>query len=103
MKTHELKTWADPFEAVWDGRKQYEIRKDDRDFHVGDSLHLFEFVPHDRCEGSGHYDFRQCCETPHGLYTGRELHARVTYKTEGGKWGLPQGLCVLGIKEESRS
>lgn len=40
MTIHELKTWPDFFRDVADGRKKFEIRKDDRDYKVGDLLRL---------------------------------------------------------------
>ena len=42
-KTHTLKTWPRFFSAVWDRRKRFEIRRDDRDFAVGDHLYLHEY------------------------------------------------------------
>jgi len=79
-KEIELKTWPEAFDGVWDGRKPYEIRKDDRGAEVGDVLRLREFDPNI------------------SIYSGREVTAEVTYKTKGGEWGIPIGLCVLGIK-----
>jgi hypothetical protein len=85
MKTHELKTWPEPFQAVLDGRKRHEIRVNDRGFAVGDVLELFEYEPH----------------KPDGeKYTGRTVRVRVTYLTPGGSWGLPAGLCVMSITTE---
>jgi hypothetical protein len=76
---HELKTWPEPFAALLEGRKMFEIRKADRPFDVGDALDLREWNP----DGSG--------------YTGRETVAVVTYIVRGGAWGLPPDLCVMGL------
>lgn len=85
MQTHELKTWPEPFEAVWDDRKPYEVRVNDRGFEVGDMLILQEFDPDTR------------------TYLGRRIVAVVTYMTPAGVWGLPaDALCVLGIRIKER-
>lgn len=85
MRLHDLKTWPEPFEALWQGQKVHEVRRDDRGFAVGDSLNLREYEPNGRGSGS---------------YTGRMLRARVTHKTQGGTWGLPPGICVLSLRVE---
>ena len=59
---HELKTWKKLFSPLWEGTKNFELRKDDRNFENGDLLLLKEF------------DFQK------GEYTGREISARVSYK-----------------------
>lgn len=79
---HILKTWPEPFQAILDGRKNYEIRKNDRDFKINDILYLTEFDP--ATDG----------------FTGRGRLVRVTYMTNGGSWGLPKDLCVMSIKSE---
>lgn len=85
MSVHILKTWPEPFQAVLDGRKRYEIRVDDRGYAVGDALHLKEFRPEPALWGGGRY-------------TDREVLARITYMTPGGAWGLPAALCVMSIE-----
>lgn len=40
---HELKTLPEYFEAILEGKKLFEIRKDDRPFRVGDILALNEY------------------------------------------------------------
>ncbi len=67
-------------ERVRDGSKRYEVRRFDRDFHVGDILILVEF---DR-------------ET--ARYSGESVRAKVTTITEPGAYGLPADVGVLGIE-----
>jgi hypothetical protein len=83
--THELKTWPDPFEAVWDGRKPYEVRRNDRNYLVGDCLVLREWDP------------------GRSRYGQRSISAVITYLTPGGQWGLPLDVCVLGIRVTGRT
>ncbi len=71
MKTHELKTWPDSFQAIVLGLKTAEVRIDDgRNFAAGDVLELLEWEPN-REEG----------ETDHesGEYTGRQIIAFVRH------------------------
>ena len=43
--THELKTWPESFGAIFYGYKRFEVRKNDRDYKVGDVLILKEYIP----------------------------------------------------------
>jgi hypothetical protein len=79
MINHDLKTWPDPFQAVWEGKKLFELRRNDRNFRVGDSLLLREWLP----------DTRE--------YTGRCIQAEVTFVLHGGEFGLPEGLVVMSL------
>ena len=63
-KTHELKILPEYFVAVKGGRKTFEIRKNDRNFEVGDNLILKEI------------------DKNSGEYTGREVSRRITYITD---------------------
>jgi hypothetical protein len=76
---HELKCWPEPFEAVAQGRKPYEVRKFDRDFRVGDALMLQRWDPKTK------------------EYSGTAALVPITYMTPGGEWGLPEDICVLGL------
>ena len=67
-RQHELKTWPKHFQAVFDGAKTFELRYNDRDFHVGDTLWLREWEPR--------HNYKT---TFQGTYTGRECIASVTY------------------------
>ncbi len=79
MNCHILKTWPEPFEAIWRGNKTAEFRKDDRGYAVGDGLMLREYDP----------------ET--GQYTGRRATARVTCVTKG--FGIPEGYAMLSLRD----
>jgi hypothetical protein len=76
---HCLKTHPGPFWAVCDKTKLFEVRVNDRDFRVGDTLTLQGYDP------------------DHG-YTGLEVKVLVTYYLPGGAYGLPKNLCVMCIK-----
>lgn len=78
MWIHDLKCWKEPFEAVKSGDKAFEYRLNDRDYNVGDVLHLQEWDPVSR------------------EYTGRELWRQVTYILKSG-FGLPDGYCIMSI------
>jgi hypothetical protein len=69
-KIHTLKTWPQYYKAIIDGVKTFQLRKDDRNFSVGDVLVLQEFDP----------DKNQ--------YTGEMISVDVIYKVDGGKFGL---------------
>jgi hypothetical protein len=90
-RAHELKCWPTAFEDVTQGRKHYEVRWDDRGFEVGDSLILREWSPYSS----------SLAVRPFDGFTGREAWFEVVHKTEGGMWGLPEGLCVLGIRRHA--
>lgn len=75
---HALKTRPEPFQAVWDRRKLFDIRRDDRYFAVGDLLVLREWDPADQ------------------EYTSRSIVAEILH-VEREAWGLSINLAVLGI------
>lgn len=87
---HELKCWPDVFQAMWDGIKQFEFRKDDRDYKVGDVLVNKEWL---LAPGP-----IEPIEPIAGTYTGRELRLIVTFKLPGGKFGVPDGYCVMSTR-----
>jgi len=82
VRTHELKTWPEPFQATWDGIKLYEFRKNDRGFEVGDQLELREYDPLARG----------------GKYTGRFMRALVVYMSEPPDFGFPNGYVIMGLR-----
>lgn len=85
---HDLKTWPEYFEAVERGDKPFELRRDDRNYAVGDTLVLHEFTPD---------TFDDQNMIVEGQYTGRVTEKVVIYKMAGGKFGLAPGFCILGL------
>ena len=43
MRVHDLKIWRRWFMDAVTGAKSFEVRRNDRDFHVGDILRLWEY------------------------------------------------------------
>lgn len=78
---HELKTLPEFFEAIYDGLKRFEVRKNDRNFQTEDTLFLQEWSK----------------ETG---YTGREIYARVGFILHGPAYGIQQGYCVMSLEWE---
>lgn len=77
---HELKTWESYFYALADCSKNFEIRRDDRGFRVGDTLWLRE------------------TEYGSGAYTGREARRTVTYILRREEdLGLVDGFAILSL------
>lgn len=79
MATHDLKIWPEYFEKVYMGKKNFEIRENDRDFKEGDILRLRE------------WDIRT------SEYTGRTCVRYVKYIMYGGLFGIKDGYCVMGL------
>ncbi|HAM2078072.1 TPA: DUF3850 domain-containing protein [Listeria monocytogenes] len=74
-KTHELKILSEYYWDIVEGRKTFEIRKNDRDFQVGDYLILKEFKRE--------------------KHTRRWIALEVTYITD---YEQKEGYVVMGIK-----
>ena len=92
MRTHELKTDPEVFQAVLDGLKTYEIRKNDRGFAVGDSLLLRETTHSGAAIAAG---------VPLA-YTGRQYATWVTHMLTGPVYGLEAGWAILSLKPWTR-
>lgn len=74
---HNLKTLPKYFIDVKAGKKPFEVRKNDRNFQVGDTLILQEYDP----------------ETG---YSGRQMTCLVTYILDEPEY-VKEGYVVLGI------
>ena len=80
-KTHDLKCWPEYFQQVWDSNKLFEIRKNDRNFQVGDKVLLFEYDPRI------------------STFTGRMLTSEITSVIEYPD-ALKDGYVVFGLDYE---
>lgn len=85
-RIQELKTDPEVFQAAWDGRKTFEIRFNDRDFQVGDSLYLLE---------TQHTGEEMRAGAPL-VYTGRTQMKVVSHVLTG--YGLAPGWCCLSFE-----
>lgn len=87
---HKLKILPSHFSAVKDGRKKFEVRKNDRFYKEGDEVLLEEFVP------QSYWD----PEDPKSdEYSGEFLHRKITYILRGGQFGIEAGYVVLGLSK----
>lgn len=78
---HELKTWSEYFIAILSGEKKFEVRKNDRDYKVGDLLMLREY------------------NNKTNTYSGAILQVKVKYILDGGEFGIEEGYCVMSIEK----
>lgn len=80
--THALKTWPEFYKEVESERKNFEIRRNDRPFKVGDTLLLQEW------------------DNKNEQYTGKELTRRITYILSGdvNKFGLFADFCIMSLE-----
>lgn len=76
---HDLKTWPEYFDEVIAGRKTFEVRVNDRDYRVGDTLLLREYAPEI------------------SRYSGRVTRQIVTY-TMSGRFGIDPKYVIMGLR-----
>lgn len=74
---HKIKINKQYFNAVLEGAKNFEIRYNDRNYHVGDKILLQEI------------DSKR-------NYTGREVSGEITYITD---YEQKEGFVVFGFKK----
>lgn len=77
---HELKVWTEYIRPIITGTKTFEIRKNDRDFKVGDILILKGY------------------DADNNKYTNDEIEVVVTFILSETFFGLKDGYVVMSIK-----
>lgn len=82
MKTHICKIYPVYFDEVDSGKKPFDVRLDDRrpKYKVNDLIIFREYSP-----------------TLH-KFSGRETKKVITYKLDGGNFGIDEDCCVLGLR-----
>lgn len=80
--THDLKIYPEFFSSVCTGVKRAELRKNDRDYRVGDTLHLME-TPRGSCHQTGEF-----------------INVKITHIADVGEW-MP-GFVMLSIELQER-
>lgn len=73
---HDLKIETQYYNDIENGDKNFEIRKNDRNYQIGDMVYFKEVV--------------------NDVATGKELNGvEITYILHGGKYGLHTGYCIF--------
>ena len=83
---HKLKTIQPILNDMLSGKKTFDVRKDDRNFQVGDRLDLFEGTDEITID-------TDISQRKHG-------HFWIKYILRGGQFGIQEGYCVLGLTDD---
>lgn len=86
MRFHDLKCVRESFEAIRQGTKRAEFRRDDRGFAVGDVLVLRSGSPADNAQGFVYHE----SALP-------EL-VQITHIARGPDFGIPEGYAMLSFE-----
>ena len=86
MKLHELKIKHEYLIEVDRGRKTFELRKNDRDYQVGDLIHFVDIDGNNHIIGNPPYN--------------KKLVFQITYILKDvPEYGLDKDYCILAIKK----
>jgi uncharacterized protein YqfB (UPF0267 family) len=86
MEVHNVKSWAHFYDAIVKGDKTHDLRKNDRNYKVGDCLNLQRY------------------DNINGVYTGERCIVVITYITSTeipcafSSAVLDKDYCILSIK-----
>lgn len=86
MKLHELKIKHEYLVEVALGNKTFELRKNDRDYQVGDLIHFIDIKSQ---------DYKGDC----GIFIDENALYKIIYILKDvPEYGLDKNYCILGIK-----
>ena len=96
MREHSLKTAAAYWDAIEDGEKTFEVRRDDRGFQKGDILLLR------RLSNGSTRTFRTNGGESSREDQAKTLRARVAWILTGGQFGVEPGYVVMSLADVKR-
>ncbi len=110
MTVHHVKCWPKHFQAVWDGAKTAELRRDDRGYAVDDILvqHEWDREAYDEAwreeerllvgDPISRPDVWNAADDRARMaaYTGRQVIHRISHILRGGPW-LVEGYAMLSV------
>ena len=79
-KTHHVKTWPEFYKPAYFGFKPFEVRKNDRNYQVGDTFISHEWNP----------------ETKE--YSGSATEFRIGFILQGGQFGIDPEYVVMATE-----
>ncbi len=82
---HQLKIRKNYLQDILEGIKNFEVRKNDRNYQVGDVLVLNEWEPTDVILNTGDY-------------SGKKVKVRVDYVFYMSELGVNSDYCVMSIR-----
>jgi hypothetical protein len=94
---HQIKLMDRFVRPVLDGRKRFEVRKDDRHYETGDRVRFIPVDPYGTVAEGTDAVLDYCTLTEAAELYGRRF--RVTYVLHG--LGIKEGYCVFGFEEET--
>lgn len=87
LEVHQLKTVQPYFDDIWKNGKTFEVRKNDRDFKVGDVLMLLEYEP------------KEACNPKTKGFTGKCVTAKITYILDNPQY-CKEGYVIMAFQRE---
>lgn len=81
MKLHELKIKEEYFNAIIRGEKTFELRKNDRDYQVGDLIHFKQI------DGREYFNHS------------KDVYQIIYILKDVSEYGLDKEYCILAIKK----
>ena len=101
MKLHELKIKNEYLVDITVGLKTFELRKNDRDYQVGDLIHFIKVLDQEVWLGPVPLiDYKTNKIATKSVYIDDDALYQITYILKDvPEYGLKKGYCILGIKK----